>query len=790
MSESKLKLLPSQQDVVNFYKELANEYGIENEDVNNIFNYEYEKLVPIKDRNIFVHIEEDRVINFEMNSNIIEVIGDNQVGKSTAIIYLANLLGYDFDKKENKQFLQENNIVDRGISIFNKIINRIKCEVKIVSDGKILNIISEKGEIKLSYFEEGYSIQEHYDSQTQTEAYRDSINKLINVQFISKGRDFVRQVLLDIITDLKGISIHINDLISEQISLIKIKNSELVDKATTVEGVDIYKARSRLSDEYTIEKRFFDVLNNDFQKNLLKVDTINRLLENTFTIESYNCFQLNKQFYDLQNEIDRLEKRRDILKQTKDNYDTLKSSIQKKEDEINSIKKEIESDEFFIQEIEKYMCESFAELNKIRMNFLNRENYEKIYSDLQENKIEYLMDIYKITDPKAKKAIEDIYSVVRKQDSDILLPNELWGNMEKFKKILDEKRKEILDNNRIIFACNNLIITLKTKDIYKDYEYNNIIEKVTDSNKKINEILGEITELKSILDTKSISSDEDRLKNSIEKLSELNCDKEKLLEKIKKCNKKELEKLDETIRSILIFSDQPRYILYTNNIEDELIQQRQKIQEDIQEKNKEYTSQKNKVESIEQKINELDKYIEDPEVTKIFDRIDKLNEFKLFNNMLSDLYDNYTMLYDNSIRTNIYNILDKQGIITKLNNLINNTFKNRCNNIIEKYEDNFVIKNVTDFDYRDKKIYYNGKSSIIYNISGGTDSVLTLLTLASTSKKTKLGLVLLVDEFNDVVGKLRRITLNLLSKKENVLFTFLVKPIEEKTLTFNIYKEE
>ena len=110
-------------------------------------------------------------------------------------------------------------------------------------------------------------------------------------------------------------------------------------------------------------------------------------------------------------------------------------------------------------------------------------------------------------------------------------------------------------------------------------------------------------------------------------------------------------------------------------------------------------------------------------------------------------------------------------------------FLERCTRYFRLVDENkFDIESITKFDYRKRSFVCDKRTQSIISLSGGTASVMTVLSLASKEIGELLGTLLLVDEFNDVAETLRHETYERLTKNDNVSFSLIAKPLDKSPL--------
>lgn len=788
MASEQTELLSSLKRNIDFFKALASDNKLIKEDIDKIFNITYVEPEKIEKRSINFFVNEERSISCKKKDKLIEVIGKNQIGKTTSILYMANMLGYNFYDENNMEFLKDEQVIDRGQNIFESLIDGMESKLDIVINDKKLTINFEKGMVNIEYNHGDTVEKDSYILDTQREAFRNLLNQYINVYFISKGRDFITQVLLDILNDMKYVSSKILDKADLIISDIRIKNRDLFEKISFKNGIDIIARRSQLKEELKGVELNYNSCNKKYRGVLLLQDNLRRILNDIILVESYECFKHKYDIYQLNKKIEKLNSRKGILDKYELDYKETEKRLKEINKLIEDIRNDIKDDVHFSEKLDDLISDTIRGLNLESSYFKNRENFEMIIDAIKTKNIELLIDIDSIFDHKAKKAIEEIYEIVDKHDSDIILPDELGGSMAELKRIVGETKIEFLDNSLILIKCNELIILLKEKDIRDNDSLQTLLTNMSDSLDKIRDYESQKEELESIKDSEYSETDGELLKTTIKEIENSRGDIKDIELKIDNCDPEEINKIDELIRLISTIDENPEDMLFSDEIEDLLITKRREIEENIGIIKKEYQDALKLRNSIVIEIKELDNYIEDSETKQVLDRLDNIRDYVAKMKLINSLFEKHKVILSGNKEDETYSFLVDEDIMPYINMLINNIFKEKCTNLYILEEEKYNIKKVTGFDYIKKDFGYNGNKINIANISGGTGSVLTVLTLASANKQTKMGLVLLIDEFNDVVGDLRKIAIEKLYNIEDIAFTFLVKPEAGSELSFESIK--
>ncbi len=229
MSLPPMKVKVLNDECVGLCKNIAKKKGVCDEDINSIFSFEKEEVQHPSVVSYDLTIEEGRPIKIVQKGRIIEVLGDNQVGKTTTLLYLANLLGYDFSNIDNVDFLGDEKLVQQGREIFSKLSNGLNAKLEVKAPPITLVVYTEKPFIVLDVFERETSLgHKMFYLSSMSDKFRETISPFITVQFVSKGRNFDWQLLSDISQEIKWYT----EIIEKRTDqFIGIMRSALMDSA-------------------------------------------------------------------------------------------------------------------------------------------------------------------------------------------------------------------------------------------------------------------------------------------------------------------------------------------------------------------------------------------------------------------------------------------------------------------------------------------------------------------------------------------------------------------------------
>lgn len=782
-----LKSFSSKKDFIQFFETVAHKIRFVEEDFNEIFNLQYIEPDTIEKKYIQFKLFEERPVEFKEKGPILDVFGRNQVGKTTTLLYIANLLGYDFYNVNNINFLSEDKIVNQGRNILLKLQEGMKSELILSAKDNQLQITSENGFITIKLIEKGKLIlNDQYNLKTQSEAFRRLLRNLVDVKLISKGRDFLTQLLIDLLQEFN----YYSDLFRERsINLnlkLRINNDHLLKNFRFQEGLNLSERKNKLLDELNILTKDYNEIENYYNEITNKYEIIKKIFEFLSNIRSSLSYKLKSELYQLKTDLDNYKKRLEILKEFEFKLDELNNNIKNKSTELNILKDDLSSFNLIINTIENILEKIITQMN--REDFYNIDFFENIIKVIREKDIDAIISINKNFDLKSGDAINDIYNVVQKQDSNIKLPPTLGGSMHELQKIVEKSRENILDNIKTLEHCLILLDYFQENNITSSNDYEIIINKINDLQNEIINIQDEIEDLNMSKENITLEKDSSIIVYTKEIIRDLNNtikEKEEEYNNIK--NKKE-ELFNEILPLVNFISDEPFKLLYSSDNTTLLLEMRKNIEKEIREFKNKLKEKNDLLENIKNELKNIDYYLTNPEATYLFQRLDDLVSFSEILQMLINLFENQEFFIKKESYDKLSPTLEKYDISNLLESTINNILLKQCKHYYEIINDKLIINDIINLNYRKNTIEYNNKKISIDSISGGTSSVLTVLSLASIVKNTKFRTVFLIDEFNDVVGNLRDETLRQLDKQNNIIFIFIVRPESKNILTIKSIK--
>lgn len=122
------------------------------------------------------------------------------------------------------------------------------------------------------------------------------------------------------------------------------------------------------------------------------------------------------------------------------------------------------------------------------------------------------------------------------------------------------------------------------------------------------------------------------------------------------------------------------------------------------------------------------------------------------------------------------NFLFENDLLNKLIEIFEEDIVNRCSYYFKSTSDGVKAFKIKKYDFR-KRVFYSEENDILdlqNGLSGGTDSVMTVYSLASANNETLLGNVLLVDEWGDVSMSFHKKVMEKLKDLDTFAFALFV----------------
>ena len=190
----------------------AKDFGVANIDWANLRN-QFPKVTSTPRRgnkDIILSLEVDGryPICWEAKGKVFEIVGPNNRNKTTTLVYIATLLGLDWERME--PYLEDKELIKRGKEIMGQLGGGRKAHLTVedpdyrfvldIANGLATGSFWVKPENDRKLYFEDLSLEGEGD----WEEYRNKVGNLFDVQFVGKGRNFIAQVGFEEASNLSG----------------------------------------------------------------------------------------------------------------------------------------------------------------------------------------------------------------------------------------------------------------------------------------------------------------------------------------------------------------------------------------------------------------------------------------------------------------------------------------------------------------------------------------------------------------------------------------------------------
>jgi chromosome segregation ATPase len=780
-----LKLKVLNENFVDFFKSIAKKTGLTEEDIDSIFKFQKVKSRRARPSLFRLTVEEGRPIDVKQKGPVIEVLGDNQVGKTTTLLYIANLLGYDFYNEDNIEFLGDENLVKQGQEIFSKLVNGMKARLEIIARPYKLTVWTEDGWIKMEVRKGSEIIYYNpFELSTMSTAFRNSVRPYIDVQFISKGRNFDRQLLMDISIEMKWYVERLRERAADLMNKLRGVTDELMKKASLAEGVDLTARKREVQSELERLGSEIKGYTAEVSQIKLKLEAAGKLLNRLPDAEKTKGFKLFRRVHQLKTSISRSIERLNMFERAREKLKEINRAITAQEAQLQAFESELSKKRKIHDMTENHFIQAISAIEGKMDEFLDKENAFRILRILREREIDLLIQEREETEPEAGKAIEDLYNTVMKYNPTIKITEELGGTIAALQKKVENARKIILDHNLVKSITDQLYEVLQDNQLLSSESYQSLVSDIKELGIKVSGARATLDRLNNMRREVDIGQDKKLLAKTNREIEIAKKELRRLQQQVNRLKKKEKDTLTELEKIASVLNpDDPKSVVYTAEWADNLLSLRKELEQQLAEKDETLKVLERQIEELEQENRTIINLLSSPEFEEFSRRMDNLDEFMGILQTLNDVLENWRYLIERDQAIDQFLLLSRHDVTSTLDEVINETFLERCRDYFRMAnETKFEIEPITKFDYTKRVFICNKHKEKIASLSGGTASVMTVLSLASKTTSAEFGTVLLVDEFHDVAETLRFETYKRLQENSSLSFSFFARPLSKSPL--------
>ena len=781
---SPLKVRELEEPYVDLCKIVAGKAMLSEEDTQSIFQFNVEKTSIPRAMSITLEVKEKRPIVFTESGPIIEVLGDNQAGKTTTLLYMANLLGYDFFNEDNANFLGDDNLVRQGQNIFDKLVRGMEARLEVVAEPHNLSIWTENGVVKVEVTERSEIIKyQLFSLSTMSAAFTKFLHQHISSQFVSKGRNFDRLLLMDISDELSWYVQRFRERAGYLTTKIRGMSDELIKKAKIAEGVDLNARKLQIGIELKNLGETRSQCEMQLAETQLKLEATIQLMKKLPKVEKTKVFKLLCKIQGLNERISMLEQRKSGLETQAATLNALRTQIEEYERQLKILKSKILLNREKLETIDSGFEQAIATVEKNIDQFRDDSVANEILMILRDRDIDSIFDKQKQEMPGASEVVEDLFKMVMKYNPTIMLPENLGGSVEALQDTLKSARHVVNDAKLITGIIGSLVKILSEKQIQSSESYSQLsseVEELEIESKGIEESIvnakNKITEAGLSENQRLINKTTKELKDTTRKLHDL----QGQIEKFVKPYEKELVELERL--ATMLENEHPESLIYTTDWADGLLKWREELEKKLDDSRLLCKSTQEKIDKLREESRTIEDILKSREYQEYLNRIDRIDTFRSILQTMNDILGNWKYLTKRDEAYAQFASLDKHGITEVLDETINEMFLKRCKSFFLMVNDKCKIEQINGFDYFKRTFHCNDTERSIEDLSGGTASTMTVLSLASKTINNLFGMILLVDEFHDVASTLREETYSRLRKKEGLNFSFFARPLDGSPL--------
>ena len=782
---------------VEFCRQIAEDLEVFPEDIDYIFNFQTQIWRKPKIEQILMRLiveKQEYPIDLEIRNRLFEYQEDNQGNKTTALLYIANLLGYDFFNKNNQKFLSDNRIIERGKSIAKLLRGgqRAKLETKLEDDHLLVEVAD--GHVSVTFSEKkpenGNYTEKKFELDTMTAHFQQHITDIAAVQLMSSGREFDIQILADICDELtKAIKIVSERVAARRQDALRIYQQE--------GGLEIDENKLRMdksSLEGVIEQITSDIQkkmdeSDESKKTALAIEALLTKLRSLRAEDIYSSFSKMKSLY---YQIRQLENNLAQLTEAKQKLLESEKNLKETQEKIQSLRTEIENDSNRLQPLQEIISEAHELLTQGFGKIHDQELLQVVIDYLNKNNFEKVREFSEFSNQEALKVLRKLIDVVSKFDSDIEIKIQDCTTLQDLKNLYVKKKNELEDYSIVGTILQDMFLKLERTSSSCEEELARlqiIINEKRDQLVELEERSRELTDLSS----SELLSGKDRAIDSIQKDLAKKREELKELEKefhsFPESMREDIDSLVESTKSLLDSEE----ILFEKNPEKNLMDLQTKFEDEWREIRSELTKLNLRLTDYSDRLQKIDVQLTKKE-EKTDDKLTRLTKYLgMLKNIVAVLsfQDGLRGVFeDEDIERKYKQRLDalkqdRLDLKERLDSTINDMFLEKCGFYYQRTKDGWQKRKITRFDFvnREFEIEVNGGKTInmIQDISGGTASTLTALSLSSKLTSARMGNFLLVDEYNDIADPLREICYQEIRNENKVTCAIFVKPFVKPT---------
>lgn len=690
---------------------------------------------------ISLHVgKPDYPINWEEKGRIFEIVGTNLRNKTTTLIYISTLLGFDWEAAE--PYIEDKKMIRQSKVIMNEISNGISATLTIDNNNYRFEVIVNDSVANVVRWNklnsEHLSLQDiSLVSELDWKEYRSKLENFFDVQVVGVGRNFVTQVGHEEASNLalfceeanKYIT-HYNQLLNSkkpkidpkllkgQINDLKNKTNEAINEQKQLtQLLNITKVNhTQLINDHT---GIVNVLSKSEVQNFLKIALEKTNIENIFEKIHTNNIEL-EEFQEQEKEYEAI-----INKQTQD-FDLLHSELTMLKESFDSIKVNLNIPESIIKNFINAL--NSRDITNIRILG------EALWVDEKTYEAHHILANYSFSGISLKTKLLGIEVFSEKVKN----LSELKNKMEQSEQTTKELSK-LDDNFERVFSQLNKLNYINTDKYLSD------LEGITHLNNSMIGLREQIRNLKVEIDQLERNY-QDKI-SPYGNIDELRKKHDEAINLVKEEDLVQLEEVCENYNLKMDFSIQFELEEIINN-KHLVIKENELKLADLRRGIEQLRQRKKR---LEQEYNAIehggDWEQRTVPIMKTRDLLGNISEYFIHKRKFFESKDaNVLAKLEKEIISNIQNLGDD---FEKVIDLINERIKDRCPFAFVNTDSGIEEREVLRYDFLNSDFFVEGlpESSKFH---GGITSSMTVYGLATKRTGAELGSILLVDEWGDV----------------------------------------
>jgi hypothetical protein len=516
-----------------------------------------------------------------------------------------------------------------------------------------------------------------------------------------------------------------------------------------------------------------------------KYDSVVNLLGQLKDKEHNEAFIASRESYRLSTEVDKARRRLRMLQEKIDGLCEIDSSTIESQTTLDAIASQLSTKRNIYLEMKNAWDDLVSGFDSYAGRFFDSTNAYEFLEMLRAYEVTEILRLATSADSQAEQVLDELFQSVMQYDPDIKTTEHLDGTMKQFQNRVERARNTINDINLMGHLAEPISYIMKENGVLSTEFYTTLEESIQQLQERQEQLIRSISLLHQQRDTISTDLDEELLERTKKEIAAMQLKLDRTNKEIITLPKKDRESIT-SLEEIASRVDAPNrlVLLYIPEGSEKLLTLTKDLEKELGGLREKEANLRSDIEKLKRDRQIIDDILKSDEANRLNARMSKIDLFMTILITLDEVLDNCKDLRNGKEIQKQLDVLWKYDVDKAFYQLINDMFLERCEHYFEMVDENtFHKERIYQFSYLDQWFKYDDKQQRIDGLSGGTASVMTVLSLGSRTPKTRFGTILLVDEFQDVAETLRGETYGELRRKDNLSFGFFVRPRENTPLT-------